>query len=83
MTTTEKKAIEALLKEIRWPSVTAAEYSVTNGHLEETHRNADAARLLDSDDYKAGWQACRAKVLEVLDLVMYGKPRDVRRYARQ
>lgn len=82
MTTTEKMAIETLLKDIRWPSVKVSEFETRGGALLETWRNADAARLLESGDFKAGWQACRAKVDEVLRLVLTGKPRDVRRYAQ-
>lgn len=81
MTKQEKDAIAAMIKKSHKPSVTHAQYE--GGKRIEMNELPEAARLLESDDYQKGWEACHLQMTEALKFICSGKPKELLRYARR
>lgn len=68
LTKLERDYLLAMLEANRQPRTVAMRIDLANKdptkRIVDTH--ADAIRLMDSDDYKAGWNACAEQVAEYM-----------------
>lgn len=76
----EKDYIKALMQYTVKPMVEAASFDNEHGYLSN---HAEAIRLMDSADYRAGWEACHARLKDVLVWLMKSPPSEVRKQLRQ
>ncbi len=73
MNSKDKKELTKLLEQIAHPSVTGTTYSFGGSEPPKVTQHATLAevnRLLDSADYKAGWNACAKNVAATILYLM-------------
>lgn len=73
MNDTEKKFLGRIHKELRNPSVTHSHFQrrSTGGLLKTVINDApEADRLMKSEDYRKGWEACHERLKEYIEMMM-------------
>jgi hypothetical protein len=84
MTANEKKALTYLIASTEHPSLPSHSYPEGIGGKMVIHNSEqNIKRLLDSPDFRAGWNACRNHFQEVLEFLQTGTPKEIRQYAKQ
>jgi hypothetical protein len=84
MTKLERKALQHAIENSQHPTVRVRSYDFGSERASHTQHTSDANadRLLDSPDYKAGWEACHKAIKETLEFIMSASISDLKRYAR-
>lgn len=72
MTRDEKETLRKIKEQIDSPTVTAVTYESVNG-VTKRIENPDTKRLLESADYRVGWNACAEIVITWIDSLLSGK----------
>ncbi len=83
MTKAQKLAIAKLLKNAASPSATMSEYEIQDGALKNTGQFScrEAARRLDSADYKLGWAECYKEFQRTLAWIQTASVQDLKKYS--
>lgn len=80
MTNLEKQFLTAVVNERRRPSVTGS--IIEGGQHTQINSPKEASRLLESEDYTRGWEACHRAFHEAIAVLVKGelKQKDMKRY---
>jgi hypothetical protein len=81
MTKLERKAFLKLLNSTRDPSVPGSEYDEKLRRV-ELNSSAEASRLLDSVDFRKGWELCYNRMAEGIKFISSAKETDLKLFSR-
>ena len=79
MTRIEKAAILKLIESIEHPSVESSRFEKGKFTVVTNHR--EVKRLLESPDYRLGWNNCRKSAAGALEFIMSASRGDLARYS--